>query len=136
LAKVPNLHLRQGTYYLKYFKTGFGLKAQFIDSRIAERVLLHFAKRNIPCLPIHDSFLMHHGYESELEDQMLMAFREVTGQEGAIKAEDRDEREPGIYIVPSELDEIFDELGKTRGHNERLLAWFAHRQKRQAVYER
>jgi hypothetical protein len=120
----------------KYFKTGFGLNAQFIDSQIAERVLLHFAARSIPCLPIHDSFIMHHGYESELEDQMLMAFREVTGHEGAIKAEDREEREPGIYMVPSELDEIFDELDKTRGYNERLSAWFAHRQKRQAVYER
>ena len=92
----------------KYFKTGFGLRAQFIDLQIAERVLLHFAKHDIPCLPIHDSFIMHHGYESELEDQMLMAFEEATGQEGAIKAERRDEREPGIYIVPSELDEIFD----------------------------
>ena len=115
----------------KYFKTGFGLKAQFIDSQIAERVLLHFAKHNIPCLPIHDSFIMHHGYGTELWEQMLKAFREVTGQEGAIKAEDREEREP--VIVPDELDEIFDGLNKCRGYNDRLSAWFASRDNKSPV---
>jgi hypothetical protein len=107
----------------KYFKTGFGLKAQFIDSQIAERVLLHFAKHYIPCLPIHDSFIMHHGFKAELDDEMRKAFREVTGQEGAIKAEDREEREPGIHIVTSDFDELLDQLDT--GYNDRLGAWFA-----------
>jgi hypothetical protein len=115
----------------KYFKTGFGLKAQFIDSQIAERVLLHFAKHDIPCLPIHDSFIMHHGYETELDGEMRKAFREVTDQEGAIKVEVRETREPGIYTVPNGLDEIFDELEK--GFNDRLYAWFDWRYKKLPV---
>ncbi len=45
-------------------------------SSVDERVLLAFAKRNIPILPIHDSFLMHHGYTDELQDQMKIAFAE------------------------------------------------------------
>jgi hypothetical protein len=115
----------------KYFKTGFGLKAQFIDSQIAERVLLHFAKRNIPCLPIHDSFIMHHGYQAELDDEMRKAFKEVTKQEGAIKAEDRKERKPGI--VPAELDEIFPDQDSYKGYNDRLSAWFAWRHNKSPV---
>jgi hypothetical protein len=114
----------------KYFKTGFGLRAQFIDSQIAERVLLHFAKHSIPCLPIHDSFIMHHGYEAELDDEMRKAFKEVTGQEGAIKVEVRETRESGIYTVPNGLDEIFDERDKWKGFNDRLYAWFDWRYKK------
>ena len=43
----------------------------------AEKVLLHFSKRNIPCYPVHDSFIMHHGYEKELDDVMKKAFLEL-----------------------------------------------------------
>lgn len=49
-----------------YFRTGYGIKLQKIDSDIAEAVLLHFAKKDIPCLPIHDSFMVHHGHQEEL----------------------------------------------------------------------
>ena len=55
LAEFQDLIRAKHEPIAKYFRTGFGLKAQFIDSQIAERVLLHFAAHNIPCLPIHDS---------------------------------------------------------------------------------
>ncbi len=62
----------------RHFYTGVGLRLQRIDSDIAELVMLHFATKGIPILPLHDSFLMHHGYEAELAQQMDLAFQRVT----------------------------------------------------------
>jgi hypothetical protein len=62
-----------------HFYTGVGLRLQRLDSDIAEKVLLHFAQSKIAILPLHDSFLMHHGYETSLEPVMRAAFEEVIG---------------------------------------------------------
>lgn len=62
-----------------HFYTGVGLRLQRMDSDIAEKVLLHFAHKGIAILPLHDSFMMHHGYESSLEPVMSSAFEEVVG---------------------------------------------------------
>ena len=43
----------------------------------------------VPVLPIHDSFVMHHGYEKELQDAMGKAFRDRFGQEIGIKLESK-----------------------------------------------
>ena len=48
--------------------------------------MLHFATKGIPILPLHDSFLMHHGYETELAQQMDLAFQKVTGYKPKIDA--------------------------------------------------
>lgn len=65
--------------FRQYFGTGYGLKLQRLDSDIAEAVMLHFAKYNIPVLPVHDSFIVHRGYEADLARVMEDKFREVTG---------------------------------------------------------
>ena len=36
--------------------------------------MLQFAKIDAPALPVHDSFIMHHGYGGELEEAMRRAF--------------------------------------------------------------
>jgi stalled ribosome rescue protein Dom34 len=58
------------------FFTGLGNKLQFIDSTIAENIMMQFAKMDYPALPIHDSFIMHHafGNHGELEEAMRRAF--------------------------------------------------------------
>ena len=56
------------------FFTGLGNSLQFEDSCIAESVMLQFAAIDAPALPIHDSFIMHHGYGGELEEAMRRAF--------------------------------------------------------------
>ena len=60
------------------FFTGLGNKLQFEDSIIAESIMLHFAKMDAPALPIHDSFIMHHGFSTygELEEAMRRAFHD------------------------------------------------------------
>ena len=62
-----------------HFYSGVGLRLQRMDSDIAEKVLLHFAHKGIAILPLHDSFLMHHGYETSLEPVMRSAFEAVVG---------------------------------------------------------
>ena len=70
-----------------HFYTGIGKELQKIDSDMAEDVMLHFAKMRAPVLPIHDSFVMHHGYDKELQDLMGKAFRDRFGREIGIKLE-------------------------------------------------
>ena len=61
-----------------YFFRGLGNRLQFEDSIIAESIMLHFAKMDAPALPIHDSFIMHHGFSTygELEEAMRRAFHD------------------------------------------------------------
>ena len=61
----------------KFFK-GIGNRLQFEDSCIAENIMLQFTEMNAPALPIHDSFIMHHGYSSygELEEAMRRAYHD------------------------------------------------------------
>ena len=69
------------------FFQGTGNKLQFEDSRIAESVMLHFAAMDAPALPVHDSFIMHHGYGGELEEAMRRAFYDRFGGDIPISEE-------------------------------------------------
>ena len=61
------------------FFRGEGNLMQFEDSCICEGVMLHFAAIDAPALPVHDSFIMHHGFGGELEEAMRRAFYERFG---------------------------------------------------------
>jgi len=56
-----------------------GNKLQFRDSQLAEQIMLHFAKRDIPILPVHDSFIITRGLYSELVDVMHDEFEKMFG---------------------------------------------------------
>ena len=64
------------------FFNGVGNHLQFLDSNIAERVMLHFAGIDAPALPVHDSFILHHAYgeSGEVEEAMRKAFYEEVGE--------------------------------------------------------
>ena len=72
-----------------YFFNGLGNRLQFEDSIIAENIMLQFAKMDAPALPIHDSFIMHHGFSTygELEEAMRRAFHERFHRDIGIKRE-------------------------------------------------
>lgn len=40
------------------FGSGIGIKLQNYDARIAVNVVSHFTAKGVPCLPIHDSFII------------------------------------------------------------------------------
>jgi hypothetical protein len=58
-----------------HFGTGVGLHLQYIDSCVAESVMLKFIRKKEVCLPIHDSFIVRRGLLKELEMVMRDEFR-------------------------------------------------------------
>lgn len=58
----------------------FGLRLQREDSDLAERVMLHFADRDVPVLPVHDSFIIAAQHRDELVRVMQGVFHDAYGQ--------------------------------------------------------
>ena len=59
------------------FFCGMGNRLQFRDSLLAEQIMLHFARRDIPVLPVHDSFIIIRGLYSELVEAMRNEFEKM-----------------------------------------------------------
>ena len=70
----------------KYFSTGVGLQTMFIDSQIAMEIMLHYLEDDIVVLPVHDSFIIRSGFESDLSRTMINKFKEVVGFGTKVKA--------------------------------------------------
>ena len=102
-----------------------------MDSDIAEKVLAHFAEKGIAILPLHDSFLMHQGYENTFKPVMRAAFETVVGVSPKIdrKEADKDDLNMTEFLRPfgpmttNDLDELLAELDV--GYEYRLLAFRA-----------
>jgi len=60
-------------------QSGAGLQAQFIESIIAEKVILDLLEQDVVVLPIHDSFIVRLGFANDLRESMQRNFKEVTG---------------------------------------------------------
>ena len=110
------------------FFSGEGNKLQFEDSCIAESVMLQFAAIDAPALPVHDSFIMHHGYGGELEEAMRRSFHERRGSDIPVKQEVitwsvSDDSPPKSVSV----DEILESDAGYSQWNARNEAWFAQR---------
>jgi hypothetical protein len=67
------------------FYKEMGRKYQFIDSEIAEAILLRMTKSGIPCLPVHDSFIVPEKYQEQLYQAMTEEYRRVLGFTPVIK---------------------------------------------------
>ena len=63
---------------------GIGLKTQFIDSRIAETIMLTMMDLGVLVLPIHDSFIVIDKHQKLLENIMLESFKKITGHPGSV----------------------------------------------------
>ena len=66
-----------------HFYTAAGNHLQFGDSQIAERIMLRFIreKSGAVVLPVYDSFIVHHEYETELHEMMIEEFQRACGQQ-------------------------------------------------------
>lgn len=60
-----------------HFWTCCGLKLQNKDVELVYSVCLHFCKKGIPILPIHDSFIVQEEHQAELEQVMVSAFQRI-----------------------------------------------------------
>ena len=115
------------------FFRGEGNKLQFVDSCICEGVMLHFAKIDAPAYPIHDSFIMHHGYGGELEEAMRRSFYEIFDNDIPVKHEIID-WESSNDVAPHTIDiEVIlqkqNEYSQWHARNE---SWFQKRVSAQA----
>ncbi len=57
--------------------TGKGIFLQNIDSNIADAILTNLMEKNIPALPVHDSFLLPQQFEDELRQQMVDEYKKI-----------------------------------------------------------
>ncbi len=62
-----------------YLNTGIGLELMFVDSKIAERILKEFSKRNIWIGVVHDSFIVKKSERPILKDIMNKSYNAETG---------------------------------------------------------
>ena len=117
------------------FFNGVGNHLQFLDSNIAERVMLHFAGIDAPALPVHDSFILHHAYgeSGEVEEAMRKAFYDEVGEH--ISKIDKEiltwtyRKDEGDNDKPStlDLDTILSADDDVSQWKERHQLWYAQR---------
>jgi len=63
-----------------YFFDNKSKMIQNRDSQMALKILQHFSDKGIPCLPIHDSFIIEKRYADELEEIMQTTFATENNQ--------------------------------------------------------
>ena len=71
----------------KHFNTGIGLHLQFVESEIAQNVMMSFLQDSEACLPIHDSFIVRHQQIEKLEYLMQDSFQRQFNSKIKIKSE-------------------------------------------------
>jgi hypothetical protein len=94
---------------VKDINSGKGLKAQYIDSEIAYKVITKMTNKGIPVLCIHDSFICRDMDASEVKQAMLVAYvdvitRETIRRKCAIKLTEQDVKSTMESIIET-MDE-------------------------------
>ena len=77
IEEFKKAHKPISEYFCKGKKTG--LKIMNKDAKIALDVVDHFAKKGIPILPVHDSFIVQRQYKKELMHVMKQTYGKHTG---------------------------------------------------------
>lgn len=87
---------------------GKGLHYQFLDSQLAESVMLKLLKQKIVCLPIHDSFVVQTQYVDALNNAMSQAYQELFAGFPALKDPEPSQSQFEQVFYPSgQLDETY-----------------------------
>lgn len=69
----------------KFFGTDQGIRLMRIDSDMATDVLMHFTEKKIPCLCVHDSFIVQKRHGEELQIVMKRVYMERFGYDIGVK---------------------------------------------------
>ena len=74
--------------------------------------MLHFAGMDAPALPVHDSFIVHHGYAEagEAEEAMRRAFHETFGESIKVSQEIIDWHYRKTQSDTVEIKPLFDQI--------------------------
>lgn len=84
-GELKELLIKTHPVFAKAIKSDAGVRYQFIDSRIAELVMMKLLKQNIVCLCVHDSFIVISDFQDELVEGMKQAFAEVVKADATLK---------------------------------------------------
>ena len=89
--------------------------------------MLRFADMHYPCLPVHDSFLVHHALQDELEQVMLEEFQRETGTPITTKHTDAtlDYGDDYSRVITMDLIEALGLDGPRSRYERRLRDWRA-----------
>ncbi|WP_306110623.1 MULTISPECIES: hypothetical protein [unclassified Roseovarius] len=117
VAQYPEFH--------NHFGSGVGLRLQRKDSDLAETVMLVFAGMGYACLPVHDSFIVHHGLAQDLASAMNEAFKTQFGISGRVCIDIGvgEAVEPGDQPIEVDIGDLLD----PSGYEARLLAFRQNR---------
>lgn len=63
----------------RFINSGIGLQLQYYEGCIVDIVLSRMTKEGIPCLPVHDSFIVPAEHEGTLHEAMVEAYQKVIG---------------------------------------------------------
>lgn len=85
LKKLINKFTSHHDRVSKYFYKGVGLKLHVLESEITNNILLHFVKKNILVLSVHDSFIIAAEHESELLRRMKIEYKRIFRYDPVIK---------------------------------------------------
>lgn len=99
-----------------WFFSGKGVELQYWDSEIAIEILLRLAEAGVPCLPLHDSFIVSHPQERGLRLLMSDAFYKVTGRYPKMDAKDSlldENKERGEEAMKAEYQMKMADDGRT-----------------------
>lgn len=112
-----------------FLGTGHGVRLQNLDAEIADRVMLRFLSSSYVCLPVHDSFIVHHSLEDDLRDVMDDEFRKSYGVSILTKATRRSEEHDlgNGSAIEMNIDEILFPSGRYAGYETRLRDWHQYR---------
>ena len=77
IKEIVLLFMDRHSHIAHYFSSGYGVKLQSIDSRIAEHVINQLTIEGIPVLCIHDSFIVTLDKQERLHELMIDGFREI-----------------------------------------------------------
>ncbi|MEP0702042.1 MAG: hypothetical protein ABJC67_11940, partial [Lentilitoribacter sp.] len=96
-----------------HFGTGIGLQLQYRDSMLAETVMLKFASQGYACLPVHDSFIVHHALLDDLTTAMQEAFEVKFGAVGEFSYQlgDGERIRTTGQLVEVDMDELSNPIG-------------------------
>ena len=112
--------------FKQLFGSGVGLRLQRKDSDLAEAVMLRFAEMGYACLPVHDSFIVHHGMQDVLTDIMKATFADMFGAVGEVDF-DLGIGE-AVEVTGEPIDAEIDTLLAPSGYERRLQAFRALRE--------
>ena len=113
--------LRTHPVFAKAIKSDAGVRYQYIDSRIAELVMMKLLKQNIVCLCVHDSFVVIDAFQNELVTAMKEAFAEVVKADATLKPAELPI--DGFEVHHSNMQKLSEDLlaAFSRAYN---LSWY------------